>query len=68
MSRRISRNVISDGRSIVRTSTLLIRGELCRRRILLCPNMGPRKALVLDLGFEPNIEVDNELLGPIPLQ
>ena len=27
----------------------------------------PRTALVLDLGFGPNIDVDNELLGPIPL-
>ena len=28
----------------------------------------PRMALVLGLGFGPNIDVDNELLGPIPLQ
>ena len=28
----------------------------------------PWKVLVLGLGFRPNIEVDNELLGLIPLQ
>ena len=27
----------------------------------------PQTALVLSLGFSPNIDVDNELLGPIPL-
>ena len=28
----------------------------------------PQTALVLGLGVKPNIDVDNELLGPIPLQ
>ena len=70
---------------LVRTSALLIRGDLYPRRTLLCPHdpdrlgrslmwvplmvfFPPQTALVLGLGFGPNIDVDNEFLGPIPLQ
>ena len=84
VSCRTSRNVISNGRPLVWTSALLIRGDLCPQHTLLCPHdpdrlgrslmwvplmvfFPPQTALVLGLGFRPNIDVDNELLGPIPL-
>ena len=85
VSCRTSQNVISDGRLLVRISTLLIQCDLCPWRTLLCshdPNrlghslmwvplmvfFPPHTALVIGLGFRPNIDVNNELLGSISLQ